>query len=114
MCNRLIHFLIVFILLSILWITVKTNNFCDSFVENDNKMIVLSDEKMLIIGDKYWTLNVSNRELRIVDEDRVPNNSSLLNNDYLYAFNSMFSNISSRSEWFGKVFYNVMNMFFNL
>ena len=95
-----------------LWITVKTNNFCDSFVANDRKMIVLSDEKLLIIGDKFWTLKVSNREVRIVDEDRVPNNSSLLSYDYSFAFTSAVidAEFKPRIYSFGIVFYNVMNM----
>ena len=73
--------------------TANTQHFCQSYEENNQKMIVYNDAELdfllFIINGKYWKIRVAENgtELEFTTEDKVPIGSNdLLSDEYEFAF----------------------------
>ena len=99
----------MFLLVSQLVVITATDghNFCDSFNQNNRKMIVFKDrnqQKLLIIGDKYWFLEENDKKLSIINAEGVPNSSPLLSNEYSFAVTVQLKGTADKRTAFYKVF----------
>ena len=98
---------------------VKSDDFCDSYLKNNRKVIVFkkqNQQNLLIIDNNYWNLEEKDKDVSIVSADRVPNSSPLLSNDYSFAVRNYVkvkSNEGPLKGYYGIAFYKVLNEPFN-
>ena len=109
-----IHLSKVVFVLCLPLITVKTDNFCDSYNKNSRKLIVFkyrNQQNLLIIGSDYWFLEEKGEKLEIVGADRVPNSSPVLNSQHSFAvrIRNFYKDKDVLHKEYGTAFYRVLN-----
>ena len=113
--NIIIIFNILIVLVfCVIWMTANTQHFCESYEENNQKMIVYNgaelDFLLFIIETKYWKIRIAEKgtELKFVTEDKLPIGSSdLLSDQYMFAINIQGKKSTTKYV----AFYKVLNEF---
>ena len=114
MTIRLICVILIVLVFCVIWMTANTQHFCQSYEENNQKMIVYNDADLnfilFIIDKKYWKIRVAENgtELEFATEDKHPIGSNdLLSDEYSFATKSVLSPTTTNLV----VFYKVLNVF---
>lgn len=98
---------------SVLWITVESQHFCESYNRSNGKVMAFtdihSDGILLIIGSDFWKITTNESVLSFESEVRLPNDSSeTLGGQYLFAIGIRKHDL--KADEFA--FYKVLNYLF--
>ena len=74
------HFSKVLMAFSLLWISTKSQDFCERFQNNNRTALIYTDSGedllLFIIGSDYWQITANESELSFISDDRQPIGSS--------------------------------------